>query len=93
MVIVSQMKNEFINFDNSTNIYIVDSETKGYKISVDFAGGGYTRLGIYETKARATEVLQEIINKYMDYSKIVNVTGTDIRQVCVLPKTYIMPES
>lgn len=71
MIIVNQDKTEIINFDNTLNISLypkydgLDNEI-GYEI---FAGmkapdDNYIKLGCYETKERAKEVLQEIIKKY-----------------------------
>lgn len=61
MIIVSQDKNEIINFNkiteivaNENEIVITDNIYKNY---------GET-IGIYKTKERAKEVLQEIINTY-----------------------------
>ena len=74
MIIVSQDKTNILNFSNLQNVRIEPYGTheKGKKIYKIFAGNfeGYaTKLGTYKTEERAKEVLQEIINAYLDCNK------------------------
>ncbi len=71
MIIISQAKETILNFKNVQEIRIEEYGThvKGKKIYKIFSGNfeGYaTLLGTYETKERAKEVLQEIIDSYSD---------------------------
>ena len=64
MIIVSQDKDEIVNFDNIGKIYI-DYSNGNYEVScTDIKGCYLTRLGEYKTEERAKEVLQEIIEFY-----------------------------
>ena len=74
MIIVNQDKTNILNFSNLQNVRIEPYGTheKGKKIYKIFAGNfeGYaTKLGTYKTEERAKEVLQEIINTYLDCNK------------------------
>ena len=92
MIIVSQNKEEIINFDNMTRVYITFDEDDDYVcISTETVDNLYEDLGYYKTEARAKEVLQEIINKYKEYATIQNRVGS-ISDVKILPKVYEMPE-
>ena len=69
MIIVSQDKEEIVNFNVSFSVYITEkydydkNETIGYNIFVKhFEEVEF--LGTYKTKERAKEVLQEIIKIY-----------------------------
>lgn len=71
MLIVSQDKEEIINFDNIININAIlnDStleENNGYDIWVGTTQpveDNYRRIGTYATKERAKEILNEIIKR------------------------------
>lgn len=69
MIIVNQEKTEIINFNNVMNIEVTNCDEDGFGI---FAGviigvdDNYRLLGYYKTEERAKEVLQEIINSYLD---------------------------
>ena len=74
MIIVNQDKTNILNFSNLQNVRIEPYGTheKGKKIYKIFAGNfeGYaTKLGTYKTEERAKEVLQEIVNAYLDCNK------------------------
>lgn len=74
MIIISQAKETILNFKNVQEIRIEEYGThvKGKKIYKIFSGNfeGYaTLLGTYETKERAKEVLQEIVEAYVDSKK------------------------
>lgn len=72
MIIVSQDKNMIINFNSIVSIYVIKnyvSEEKGYQgYNIDFATNEEINfvLATYDTEERAKEVLQEIINAYLD---------------------------
>ena len=88
MIIVSQDKEEIINFDNMTRVYITFDEDDDYVcIRTETVDSLYEDLGYYKTEARAKEVLQEIISKYKTtlYNSKTNETVVNI------PKVYEMP--
>lgn len=94
MLIVSQDKEERINFDNIININAIlnDSiieENNGYDIWVgttQCVEDNYRRIGTYATKERAQEILKEIIAKYRKYNLDNN------KAVTLIPKVYEMPK-
>lgn len=59
MLILSQDKKEIVNFNNITNMFILN-----YSIKCMLINGGETYIGYYNTEERAKEVLQEIIKAY-----------------------------
>lgn len=61
MIIVSQDKEEIVNFDNVTNIYV----TEDCSIMAPLINGGMVQLGLYPSLDRAKEILKEIY-KYKD---------------------------
>lgn len=88
MIIVSQDKEEIINFDNMTRVYITFDEDDDYVcIRTETVDSLYEDLGYYKTEERAKEVLQEIISKYKTtlYNSKTNETVVNI------PKVYEMP--
>ena len=88
MIIVSQDKEEIINFDNMTRVYITFDEDDDYVcIRTETVDSLYEDLGYYKTEARAKEVLQEIISKYKTtlYNSKTNETVVNI------PKVFEMP--
>lgn len=92
MIIVSQDKTKIVNFDNLTQIYITQDEEKTATfIRYETVDSLYDDLGEYKTEERAKEVLQEIIDKFMEYGQMQNLAG-DIKQVCEIPKKYEMPK-
>lgn len=92
MIIVSQDRDRIVNINNITQIYITeDEERTAYFIRVETTCETYEDLGKYYTESRVREVLQEIINKYLDYVEIRNYNG-DISQICNIPKVYKIPE-
>ena len=70
MIIVSQDKKMFVNFNSIVSVYVIKnyiSEEKGYKgYNIDFATNEEINfvLATYDTEERAKEVLQGIINAY-----------------------------
>lgn len=59
MLILSQDKKEIVNFDNITNIFILNNNIKCM-----LTNEGETYIGVYDTEKRAKEVLQEILKFY-----------------------------
>lgn len=60
MIIVSQNKEEIVNFDNVANIYV----TEACSIVAPLINGGIVELGNYPSLDRAKEVLEEILEYY-----------------------------
>lgn len=67
MIIVSQDKDNIVNFDNIVSIGIndfdINRETTFQRITAETIGTT-TALGDYKTEERAKEVLQEIVEQY-----------------------------
>ena len=73
MIVISQDKCEIINFDNVFRLYVEDWSNREIenncfciKAEVPSDNMMWTVLGEYETEERAKEVLQEIINAYLN---------------------------
>ena len=67
MIIVSQDRDKIVNFGNLTQVYITQDEEKiAYFIRFETVDSLYYDLGEYKTEERAKEVLQEIIEAYLD---------------------------
>lgn len=62
MIIVSQDKEEVVNFDNVESIWI-DSDEEG-RFSIEATADTNSTLGYYKTKERAKEVLIDIVENY-----------------------------
>lgn len=104
MIIVSQDKKMFVNFNSIVSVYVIKnyvSEEKGYQgYNIDFATNEEINfvLATYDTEERAKEVLQEITRKYSSYLKLEG--GPAILQgqmdiqpnIFNIPKIYEMPE-
>lgn len=78
MIVVSQNKTEFINFDNVMNIEMTDCEEDGYLIAAGFIVGrddNYRELGYYKTEARAKEIIKEIWTAYSNFNYFKNATA------------------
>lgn len=69
MIIVSQDKDEIINFDNISSIVINDAwdDKPGQVIIATDVRENRHTLGYYKSEERAKEVLQEIIKSYRHY--------------------------
>ncbi len=67
MIIINQDKDKIINFDNMTRVYInFDEGDDDVCIRTETVDSLYEDLGYYKTEARAKEVLQEIIEAYLE---------------------------
>lgn len=102
MIIVSQDKDNIVNFDNMTSIWIDDNildKTNAYfEICADDESLGY-----YKTEERAKEVLQEIILLFKD-EEMFHINKSTLNNLDELaepkyilrpvnrPKVYEMPE-
>jgi hypothetical protein len=72
MIIVSQDRNEIVNFNNMNNILIVDFNIKNncfQRIQAN-TDRDYYVLGDYATEERAKEVLQEIIKSIENWENL-----------------------
>lgn len=91
MIIISQWKDEILNFNNIVNIQVTKCcDGDDYLISagsISEKDDNYRDLGYYKTEERAKEILQEIVNEYKKYLVIMGGTG-----VSNIPKAYIMPK-
>lgn len=71
MIIVSQNKDNIINFDNLTQVYITqDEEEKAYFIRFETVDSLYEDLGEYKTEERAEEILRDIAHWYEIDAKV-----------------------
>ena len=88
MIIVSQDKEEIINFDNMTRVYItLDKGDDDVCIRTETVDSLYEDLGYYKTEARAKEVLKEIVETY----KNCNASAVSTGYGYVKNKVYEMP--
>ena len=89
MIIISQNKDKIVNFDNLTQVYIIQDEEKtAYFIRFETVDSLYDDLGEYKTEERAKEVLQEIIKTYLDCNEQNHLAEF----AYVKNKVYEMPE-
>ncbi len=90
MIIISQDKEQLINLDNVTRIFIEDfsEDGDGFGIGADTnsAESQCWDLGYYKTRERAKEVLQEITNKYKKYFICANGSTTELPKIFEMPK-------
>ena len=94
MIIVSQDKDNIVNFDNIVSIGIndfdINRETTFQRITAETIGTA-TVLGDYKTEERAKEVLNEIVNKYKEVKAICDINNNKY-EVIDRPKVYEMPK-
>lgn len=70
MIIVSQDKEKIINFDNITRVYITfDEDDDDVCIRTETVDSLFEDLGYYKTEERAKEVLQEIVQLYIECNR------------------------
>lgn len=81
MIIVSQDRDEIVNFNKVESIWICPDEEG--RFTIEATANSNATLGIYETEERAKEVLQEIIES-------IN-TGSDMK-IDSRQTIYYMPE-
>lgn len=63
MIILSQDKNHFVNYDTVTDLYFDDGGDEA-KITVRFVDGNYLVIGEYQDKIKAKEIYLDLM---MDY--------------------------
>ena len=85
MIIVSQGKDELVNFDRIESIWI---DVEEGRVTIEATADTNSTLGTYSTEERAKEVLQEIVSKYKTtlYNSKTNETVVNV------PKVYEMPK-
>lgn len=88
MIIVSQDKVASINYNNIETTYLLKKDDK---IEINVRGKYDYTIGKYKTEERAKEVLEEIINKCLEYATVKNAIG-DVKQIYTIPNVYMMPE-
>lgn len=78
MIIVNQNKNVLVNFDNVVNVNIenchngsINEEDFTFDILVYTESSELVRMGQYKTEERAKEILQEIVQVYVNGKKAV----------------------
>ena len=86
MILVSQDKEEIVNFDKVESIWICSDEEG--RFTIEATAHTNDTLGTYDTEERAKEVLQEIVSKYKTtlYNSKTNETVVNV------PKVYEMPK-
>ena len=62
MIIVSQDREEILNFENIENIWICSDEEG--RFTIEATADTNSTLGYYKTKERAKEVLMDIVKNY-----------------------------
>lgn len=91
MIIVSQDKDEIVNFDNIAHIFVSKDSDKHYSIEYGKMNSSSELLGIYATEERAKEVLQEIMKKYLDIKCFYN-SKYEVMRAIEQPKIFEMPK-
>jgi hypothetical protein len=76
MIIVSQGKDELVNFDRIESIWI---DVEEGRVTIEATADTNSTLGTYSTEERAKEVLQGIINAYEKAGNIAFETSEDER--------------
>lgn len=64
MIIVSQDREDIINFDN---VKMINREENRISVDANFGRDDFYCIAEYDTEERAEEVLAEIIKSYRDY--------------------------
>lgn len=90
MLIVSQDKEEIVNFDKVESIWICSDEEG--RFTIEATADTNSTLGYYETKERAKEVLQEIVKEYENVKAIFDCETGKLKNFINRPKIYKMPE-
>ena len=95
MIIVSQGKDELVNFDRIESIWI---DVEEGRVTIEATADTNSTLGTYSTEERAKEVLQEIAQKYSSYLKLEGGPAILQGQIDIqpnifnIPKVFEMPE-
>lgn len=100
MIIVSQDREDIINFDN---VKIINREENKISVDANFSKGDFYCIAEYATEERAKEVLQEIILFFKD-EEMFHINKSTLNNLDELaepkyilrpvsrPKVYEMPE-
>lgn len=88
MLIVSQDREEILNFENIENIWISAEERK---FAIEATADTNTTLGYYKTKERAKEIIAQIVELYEKCQIVVDERNRLVNYV-QKPKVYRMPE-
>jgi hypothetical protein len=91
MIIVSQGKDELVNFDRIESIWI---DVEEGRVTIEATADTNSTLGTYSTEERAKEVLQGIINAYEKAGNIAFETSEDERLMRLTHNSNVfeMPE-
>ena len=91
MIIVSQRKDELVNFDRIESIWI---DVEEGRVTIEATADTNSTLGTYSTEERAKEVLQGIINAYEKAGNIAFETSEDERLMRLTHNSSVfeMPE-
>lgn len=90
MIIVGQDINVILNFKKTSYIYIEKNELmKKIMVKANTDGEKIT-LGIYSDDEQVTKVIEDILNKYLEYATIGK--GENAKFIAELPRMFIMPK-
>ena len=94
MLILSQDKELIVNINNKEDISLKESYYEGRFVGVKIMAQNkiYSTLGLYATKERAKEVLQEIINEYKSQNYLVYDAETGSIKDVNKNIVFIMPK-
>lgn len=88
MLIVSQDREEILNFENIENIQISAEEGR---YTIEATADTNTTLGFYNTKEKAKEIIAQIVELYEKCQIVVDERNRLVNYV-QRPKVYRMPE-
>lgn len=95
MIIVSQDREDIINFDN---VKMINREENRISVDANFGRGDFYCIAEYDTEERAEEVLAEIYKKYSDWQTMRMVRNEEMQAKIITGDksdyfdVYIMPE-
>lgn len=94
MIIVSQDKNEIVNFENITSIVVNDvwEDRPGQVLNATDVRGSRHSLGYYKDEERAKEVLQEIYCKYEHGIHLLSGKSLSFQNIMDYDFIYEMPK-
>lgn len=95
MIIVSQDREDIINFDN---VKMINREENRISVDANFGRGDFYCIAEYDIEERAEEVLAEIYKKYSDWQTMRMVRNEEMQAKIITGDksdyfdVYIMPE-
>lgn len=95
MIIVSQDREDIINFDN---VKMINREENRISVDANFGRGDFYCIAEYDTEERTKEVLSEIYKKYSDWQTMRMVRNEEMQAKIITGDksdyfdVYIMPE-